>query len=131
VRDIELKGAGQEQPEIEDIRIGSQFPSNQLISTTVYMLRDRQAQQMMNGFISQGEVIMIIFPTSLEAVAYHWLENIYKPVITRLKTQMKLTNVSMNHPTFRLCRFWAQVVSQNVRSMMLAIRPSRIYPAIC
>jgi len=89
VKDIELKQAGQGNSLKLRIFVSDRnFHRNQLMETTGLFAEDRQAQQMMNEIYEVKAMLSHdnFSNITLEAVAYHWLENIYKPVITRLKT---------------------------------------------
>jgi hypothetical protein len=63
------------------------FHRNQLMETTGLYAEDRQAQQIMNEIfelkanMSQSNYQEI----TLEAVAFHWMENIYKPIAEKLQ----------------------------------------------
>jgi hypothetical protein len=88
VKDIELKN--DEKGNILKLRIfvsDRNFHRNQLMEITGLYAEERQAQQIINeiyelkaNFIQSGNPNI-----SVEAVAYYWLEHVYKPVIDHLK----------------------------------------------
>lgn len=88
VKDIELKN--DDKGNILKLRIfvsDRNFHRNQLMEITGLYAEERQAQQIINeiyelkaNFTQSGNPNM-----SLEAVAYYWLEQVYKPVIDQLK----------------------------------------------
>jgi Domain of unknown function (DUF4032)/Lipopolysaccharide kinase (Kdo/WaaP) family len=88
VKDIELKN--DDKGNILKLRIfvsDRNFHRNQLIEITGLYAEERQAQQIINeiyelkaNFTRSGNPTM-----SLEAVAYYWLGQVYKPVIEQLK----------------------------------------------
>jgi tRNA A-37 threonylcarbamoyl transferase component Bud32 len=92
VKDIELKN--EEHGNILKLRVfvsDRNFHRNQLMEITGLYAEDRQAQQIINeinelkaNFSQAGNPNI-----SLQAVAYHWLEHIYKPVIEQLKPIIK------------------------------------------
>ena len=91
VKDIELKNEA--QGNILKLRIfvsDRNFHRNQLMEITGLYAEDRQAQQIMNEInelkanLSQSNQNM-----TLEAVAYHWMENVYKPVAEKLQSMIK------------------------------------------
>jgi tRNA A-37 threonylcarbamoyl transferase component Bud32 len=94
VRDIQLKN--EDHGNILKLRIfvsDRNFHRNQLLEITGLFAEERQAQQIINeinelraNFIRSGDPNI-----SLDAVAYHWLEHVYKPVIEQLKP-------IINHP---------------------------------
>jgi len=98
VKDIELKN--EDHGNILKLRVfvsDRNFHRNQLMEITGLFAEDRQAQQIVNeiyelkaNFSQAGNPNM-----SLQAVAYHWLEHIYKPVIEQLKPIIKNTSHSM------------------------------------
>jgi len=61
------------------------FHRNQLMEITGLYAEDRQAQQVMNEINElKANLSRTVYPNiSLEAVAYHWLEHVYKPVIEK------------------------------------------------
>jgi hypothetical protein len=88
VNDIELKN--EDHGNILKLRIfvsDRNFHRNQLMEITGLSAEERQAQQIINEInelkanLSQSGNPNI----SMEAVSYHWLEHIYKPVIEKLK----------------------------------------------
>lgn len=88
VKDIELKD--EDHGNIMKLRIfvsDRNFHRNQLMEITGLYAEERQAQQIINEInelkakLSQSGNPNI----TLEAVAYHWLEHIYKPVLEQLK----------------------------------------------
>lgn len=88
VNDIELKN--EDHGNTLKLRIfvsDRNFHRNQLMEITGLYAEDRQAQQIINeinelkaSFSQSGNPNI-----SLQAVAYHWLEHVYKPVINQLK----------------------------------------------
>jgi tRNA A-37 threonylcarbamoyl transferase component Bud32 len=88
VKDIELKN--EDHGNILKLRIfvsDRNFYRNQLMEITGLYAEERQAQQIINeiyelkaNFTQSGNPNI-----SIEAVAYHWLEHVYKPVIEQLK----------------------------------------------
>jgi tRNA A-37 threonylcarbamoyl transferase component Bud32 len=88
VKDIELKH--EDHGNILKLRIfvsDRNFHRNQLIEITGLYAEERQAQQIINeiyelkaNYNQSGNPNI-----SMEAVAYHWLEHVYKPVIEQLK----------------------------------------------
>jgi tRNA A-37 threonylcarbamoyl transferase component Bud32 len=88
VKDVELKN--EDHGNILKLRIfvsDRNFHRNQLMEITGLNAEERQAQQIINeinelkaNFIQSGNSNI-----SMDAVAYHWLEHIYKPVIEQLK----------------------------------------------
>jgi tRNA A-37 threonylcarbamoyl transferase component Bud32 len=88
VKDIELKN--EDHGNILKLRIfvsDRNFHRNQLMEITGLYAEERQAQQIINeinelkaNFTRSGDPNI-----SMEAVAYHWLEHVYKPVIETLK----------------------------------------------
>ncbi len=88
VKDIELKK--EDEGNILKLRIfvsDRNFHRNQLMEITGLYAEERQAQQIINeiyelraNFTQAGNPNI-----SLEAVAYYWLEQVYKPVIDQLK----------------------------------------------
>jgi DNA-binding transcriptional MerR regulator len=92
VKDIELKN--EDQGNILKLRIfvsDRNFHRNQLMQITGLYAEDRQAQQIMNEIhelkanMSQSDNPNI----TVEAVAYYWLEHIYKPVVEKLQLFFK------------------------------------------
>jgi tRNA A-37 threonylcarbamoyl transferase component Bud32 len=88
VKDIELKN--EDHGNTLKLRIfvsDRNFHRNQLMELTGLYAEDRQAQQIMNEIyelkanMSQSNSPNI----TLEAVAYHWLEHVYKPVVEKLR----------------------------------------------
>ena len=88
VKDIELKN--EDLGNILKLRIfvsDRNFHRNQLMELTGLYAEDRQAQQIMNeiyelkaNFSQSGNPNI-----TLEAVAYHWLEHVYRPVVVKLR----------------------------------------------
>jgi tRNA A-37 threonylcarbamoyl transferase component Bud32 len=99
VKDIELKN--EDHGNILKLRIfvsDRNFHRNQLMEITGLYAEDRQAQQIINevnelkaNFSQSGNPNI-----SMEAVAYHWLEHVYKPVIEQLKPMIN----NKEHPKF-------------------------------
>ena len=95
VKDIELKN--EDHGNILKLRVfvsDRNFHRNQLMQITGLYAEDRQAQQIINeinelkaNFSQAGNPNV-----SMQAVAYHWLEHIYKPVIEQLKPFIKNTS---------------------------------------
>jgi tRNA A-37 threonylcarbamoyl transferase component Bud32 len=95
VKDIELKN--EDHGNILKLRVfvsDRNFHRNQLMEITGLYAEDRQAQQIINeinelkaNFSQAGNPNV-----SMQAVAYHWLEHIYKPVIEQLKPLIKNTS---------------------------------------
>lgn len=88
VKDVELKN--EDHGNILKLRIfvsDRNFHRNQLMEITGLYAEDRQAQQIINEIYElKANLSRTGNPNiSLEAVAYHWLEQIYKPVIEQLK----------------------------------------------
>ena len=93
VRDIELKK--EDQGNILKLRIfvsDRNFHRNQLMEITGLYAEDRQAQQIMNEIYElKANMSQSNYPNiTLEAVAYHWMQNIYKPVIEKLQSIIKI-----------------------------------------
>ncbi|MGE5124067.1 MAG: DUF4032 domain-containing protein, partial [Acidobacteriaceae bacterium] len=106
VKDIELKN--EDHGNILKLRIfvsDRNFHRNQLMEITGLYAEDRQAQQIMNEIYElKANLSRADFPNiSLEAVAYHWLEHVYKPVIEKFD-QLKNTNSPLlnNHDPIEL-----------------------------
>jgi hypothetical protein len=88
VRDIELKN--EKQGNRLKLRIfvsDRNFQRNQLIEITGLFAEEHQAQQIMNEIYElKANMANAGNPDiTLEAVAYYWLEQIYKPVLEQLK----------------------------------------------
>jgi tRNA A-37 threonylcarbamoyl transferase component Bud32 len=88
VKDIELKK--EDEGNILKLRIfvsDRNFHRNQLMEITGLYAEERQAQQIINEIYElRANIIRSDNPNiSLEAVAYYWLEQVYKPVIDELK----------------------------------------------
>ena len=109
VKDIELKN--EDHGNILKLRIfvsDRNFHRNQLMERTGLYAEDRQAQQIMNEIyelkanMSQSNYSNI----TLEAVAYHWLEHIYKPVIEKLHSMINSNSIVMvkNDPIELYCQ---------------------------
>lgn len=88
VKDIELKN--EDHGNILKLRIfvsDRNFHRNQLMEMTGLFAEERQAQQIINEInelkanLSQSGDPNI----TIEAVSYHWLEHVYKPIIDKLK----------------------------------------------
>jgi tRNA A-37 threonylcarbamoyl transferase component Bud32 len=99
VKDIELKN--EDHDNILKLRIfvsDRNFHRNQLMEISGLYAEDRQAQQIINEInelkanLSQSGNPNI----SLEAVAYYWMEHVYKPVIEQLKPLIH----NASHPRF-------------------------------
>ncbi len=95
VRDVEIKKA--DQGNILKFRVfvsDRNFHRNQLMEITGLSAEERQAQQIINEInelkvkLSQAGNPDI----SIEAVAYHWLEHIYKPIVDQLKPMLSNPN---------------------------------------
>ncbi len=97
VKDIALKN--EDHGNILKLRIfvsDRNFHRNQLLDITGILAEDRQAQQMINeinelraNMSREGNPNI-----SLEAVAYYWLERVYKPVIEQLKPYLQTNGTS-------------------------------------
>ncbi len=88
VKDIELKNGGQGNTLKLRIFVSDRnFHRNQLMEITGLAAEEHQARQIMNEIYElKANLSRSGNPTiSLEAVAYHWLEHVYKPVIQLLK----------------------------------------------
>ena len=87
VKDIELRH--EDHGNVLKLRIfvsDRNFHRNQLIKITGLYAEDRQAQQIMNEINELRANLSQSNPNiTIEAVAYHWKENIYKPVIEKLR----------------------------------------------
>jgi tRNA A-37 threonylcarbamoyl transferase component Bud32 len=89
VKDIELKKEA--QGNILKLRIfvsDRNFHRNQFMEVTGLYAEDRQAQNIMNEiFELKANMSQSNYPNiTLEAVAYHWMEYIYKPVAEQLQS---------------------------------------------
>jgi tRNA A-37 threonylcarbamoyl transferase component Bud32 len=89
VKDIELKKEA--QGNILKLRIfvsDRNFHRNQLMEVTGLYAEDRQAQQIMNEIYElKANMSQLNYPNiTLEAVAYHWMEYVYKPVAEQLQS---------------------------------------------
>lgn len=88
VKDIELVEAGQGDQLHFRIQVaGRQFHHDQLQTLTGIDAQENQARQMMNE-IQETKAMLTRQHNrslSLHAAAFHWLENIYSPVATRLQ----------------------------------------------
>ncbi len=109
VKDIELKN--ENSGNILKLRIfvsDRNFHRNQLMEITGLYAEDRQAQQIMNEIyelkanMSQSNYSNI----TLVAVAYHWLEHIYKPVTEKLHSLINANSIVMvkNDPIELYCQ---------------------------
>lgn len=91
VKDIELKNEA--QGNILKLRIfvsDRNFHRNQLMEITGLYSEDRQAQQIMNEINELKANLTQSNPNiSIEAVAFHWMENIYKPVAEKLLAMVR------------------------------------------
>jgi tRNA A-37 threonylcarbamoyl transferase component Bud32 len=91
VKDIELKNEA--QGNILKLRIfvsDRNFHRNQLMEITGLYSEDRQAQQIMNEINELKANLSQSNPNiTLEAVAFHWMENIYKPVAEKLISMIR------------------------------------------
>ncbi len=88
VKDIELKNGGQGNKLNLRIFVSDRnFHRNQLMEITGLAAEEHQAQQIINEIYElKANISRSGNPTiSLEAVAYHWLEHVYKPVVQQLK----------------------------------------------
>ena len=88
VKDIELKN--EDHGNILKLRIfvsDRGFHRNQLMEITGLFAEERQAQQIVNEIYElKANLTQSGNPNiSMEAVAYHWMEHVYKPVIDQLK----------------------------------------------
>ena len=89
VKDIELKN--EDHGNILKLRIfvsDRNFHRNQFMEITGLYAEERQAQQIMNEINElKANMAQSTNPEiTLEAVAYHWMEHIYKPVIQELQS---------------------------------------------
>ncbi|OGO11498.1 MAG: hypothetical protein A2Y53_00175 [Chloroflexi bacterium RBG_16_47_49] len=87
VKDIELKN--DDQGNILKLRIfvsDRNFHRNQLMEITGLYAEDRQAQQIMNEIYElKANISQATSPNiTLDAVAFHWMEHVYKPVVEKL-----------------------------------------------
>src|SRR4030065_340397 len=91
VKDIELKNEA--QGNILKLRIfvsDRNFHRNQLMEITGLYAEDRQAQQIMNEINELKANLSQSNPNiTLEAVAFHWMEYIYKPVTEKLISMIR------------------------------------------
>jgi hypothetical protein len=91
VKDIELKNEA--QGNILKLRIfvsDRNFHRNQLMEITGLYSEDRQAQQIMNEINELKANLSQSNPNiTLEAVAFHWMEYIYKPVTEKLISMIR------------------------------------------
>jgi Domain of unknown function (DUF4032)/Lipopolysaccharide kinase (Kdo/WaaP) family len=88
VKDVEIKN--EDHANVLKLRIfvsDRNFHRNQLMEMTGLYAEDRQAQQIMNEIYElRANLVRTSNPDiSMEAVAFNWLENFYKPVINQLK----------------------------------------------
>ncbi len=85
VKDIELKN--EDHGNTLKLRIfvsDRNFHRNQLMEITGLLAEDHQAQQIMNEIYELKAKLTQTYPDiTLAAVAYHWLEHFYKPVIEK------------------------------------------------
>ena len=89
VKDIELKKEAQGNKLKLRIFVSDRnFHRNQLMELTGIYAEDGQAQQIMNEiFELKANMSQSNYPNiTLEAIAYHWLENIFTPVAELLKS---------------------------------------------
>jgi hypothetical protein len=111
VKDIELKN--EDHGNILKLRIfvsDRNFHRNQLMEITGLYAEDRQAQQIMNEIYElKANMSQSSNPNvTLEAVAYHWMEYIYKPVVEKLQS---LINASVNiNPSPDINELYCQVL---------------------
>jgi tRNA A-37 threonylcarbamoyl transferase component Bud32 len=89
VKDIELKN--EDQGNILKLRIfvsDRNFHRNQLMEITGLYAEDRQAQQIMNEIHElKANMSQSTYPNiTLEAVAFHWMEYIFKLVVEKLQS---------------------------------------------
>ena len=92
VKDIELKN--EDHGNSLKLRIfvsDRNFHRNQLMEITGLYAEDRQAQQIVNEIyeLRANMSRMGNSDITLEATAYHWLQNVYKPIIEQLKPLLK------------------------------------------
>ena len=101
VKDIELKN--EDHGNILKLRIfvsDRNFHKNQLMEITGLYAEDRQAQHIMNE-INELKANMSRSDTpniTLDAVAYYWLEHVYKPVIEKLRPLIDQQNEHIVNP---------------------------------
>jgi hypothetical protein len=110
VKDIELKN--EDHGNVLKLRIfvsDRNFHRNQLMQITGIYAEDRQAQQIMNEINEMRANMSQTNPNiTIEAVAYHWMETIYKPVLEILKRQeVKKSNLE---PVIDLNELYCQVL---------------------
>lgn len=101
VKDIELKN--EDHGNILKLRIfvsDRNFHKNQLMEITGLYAEDRQAQQIMNEIYElKANMARADTPNiTLDAVAYHWLEHVYKPVIEKLRPLFDQKNEQIVNP---------------------------------
>jgi len=99
VKDMELKN--EDHGNILKLRIfvsDRNFHRNQLMEITGIFAEDRQAQQITNEIHElRANMSRSGNPNiTLEAVAYHWLEHVYKPIIEQLRPFMQ----TPDHPKY-------------------------------
>jgi hypothetical protein len=109
VKDIELKDV--DHGESVKLRIfvsDRNFHRNQLMEVTGLYAEDRQAQQIMNEIYElKANMSHSDYPNiTLDAVAYHWLEHIYKPVVKELQSLINSKSQlgSQNDPIELYCQ---------------------------
>lgn len=106
VKDLELKH--EDQGNILKLRIfvsDRNFHRNQLMEITGLYAEDRQAQQIMNEIYElKASMSQTNYPNiTLEAVAYHWMEYLYKPISEQLQSLINLkTNPTMTTDVIEL-----------------------------
>lgn len=101
VKDIELKN--EDHGDIMKLRIfvsDRNFHHNQLMEITGLYAEDRQAQQIMNEIYElKANMSQFTSPNiTLEAVAYHWLVYVYKPVVEKLHSLLNTNSHHMTNP---------------------------------
>jgi tRNA A-37 threonylcarbamoyl transferase component Bud32 len=92
VKDIKLVKV--EQGDILKLRIfvsDRNFHRNQLMELTGLYAEEKQAQQIINEiFELKAKMSQTNYPEiTLEAIAYHWIENVYKPVLIKLQSYVE------------------------------------------
>ncbi len=111
VRDVELKN--EDQGNVLKLRIfvsDRNFHRNQLMEITGLFAEERQAQQMMNEIYElRANLVHSGHPDiSMEAVAYHWMEEIYHPIIEKLQPFM--LNKTSQHQNIDPIELYCQIL---------------------
>jgi tRNA A-37 threonylcarbamoyl transferase component Bud32 len=111
VKDIELKN--EDHGNILKLRIfvsDRNFHRNQLMEITGLYAEDRQAQQIMNEINElKANMSQSTYPNiTMEAIAYHWMEYVYKPVAEKLQSLINAKSNLMS--TTDLIELYCQVL---------------------